>query len=114
MRKTVQYLGHVVSQGKVAPDPQKIKAVQEWPISQNIKHIQAFLGLANYYRRFVYRFSHIATPLTNLTKEVKWQWGPTQQQAFDNLKTALTSAPVLRIYDSNLPICIEHNASDFA
>jgi hypothetical protein len=71
-RKTeINYLGHIISQGQVAPEPQKIRAVKEWPIPTTVKEVQAFLGLANYYRRFVYRFSHIAHPLTELTKKEK-------------------------------------------
>jgi hypothetical protein len=65
----VNYLGHIISQDQVALEPQKICAVKEWPIPTTVKKVQAFLGLANYYRCFVYRFSHIAHPLTELTKK---------------------------------------------
>jgi hypothetical protein len=111
----VNYLGHIINQGQVAPEPQKIRAVKEWPISTTVKEVQAFLGLANYYRRFVYRFSHIAHPLTELTKKEKsWLWTEATQAAFNQLKQALIIAPVLRIFNPNLPTRTEHDASDYA
>jgi hypothetical protein len=92
----VEYLRHIIKPGQVAMDPKKIQAVKEWPIPQTVKNVQAFLGLANFYRRFVHRFSQIATPLTELTKlDKKWNWTESCQQAFEQLKTALTTAPVL-------------------
>jgi hypothetical protein len=111
----INYLSHLISQGQVAPKPQKIRAVKDWPIPTTIKEVQAFLGLANYYRRFVYRFSHITHPLTELTKKEKfWQWTEITQAAFDQLKQALITAPVLCIFNPNLPTRIEHDASNYA
>jgi hypothetical protein len=111
----VEYLGHIIRPGQIAMDPKKIQAVMEWPVPQTIKNIQAFLGLANFYRRFVYRFSQIATPLTELTKlEQKWNWTESCQKAFDQLKAALTTAPVLQIYNPEKETRTEHDASDFA
>ena len=96
-------------------DPKKVTAVVEWPIPENHKHIQQFLGLANYYRRFVFQYSQIATPLTNLLKkEKKWNWGQEEQGAFNKLKQALTSAPVLQIFDPERKSRTEHDASNFA
>lgn len=115
MKTEVHYLGHIISQGKVAPDPQKIQAIKEWPTPTTVKEVQAFLRLANYYRRFVFNFSHIANSLTNLTKKDQtWQWTSEAQSAFEILKQALISALILRIFDPNLPTRTEHDASDFA
>jgi hypothetical protein len=77
--------------------------------------VQAFLGLANYYWCFIYRFSHIVYPLTKLTKKKKsWQWTKITQTAFDQFKQALITAPVLHIFNSNLLTRTEHDASDYA
>jgi hypothetical protein len=115
MKPEVHYLGHIISQSKIAPDPQKIKAVEDWPVSTTVKEVQSFLGLANYYRHFVHRFSHIAALFTNLiSKKTEWKWKSSQQHVFEQLKKALISAPILRIFDPSLPIRTEHDASDFA
>jgi hypothetical protein len=95
-------------------DLEKVKAVREWPVPTTVKDVQAFLGLANYYRRFVKQFSHIAQPLTELTKKVNWNWLLNAQAAFEKLKEALCSAPVLRIYDPDRETRTEHDAFDFA
>ena len=66
---------------------------------------QAFLGLANFYQRFVKDFTKIAKPLTTLTgKDMEWNWGPDQQTAFETLKTAFTTAPILQIPNNTAPV----------
>lgn len=95
-QKEVRYLGHVVSNKGVAVDDQKIQSVKEWPIPANKHELRSFLGLCTYYRRFVPGFANIAKPLTRLTEEQRrFHWDDDCQQAFGNLKTALTSAPIL-------------------
>ena len=98
----VKYLGHVVSQQGISPDPDKLAAIKDWPVpsgptdKKSKRELMSFLGLANYYRRFVKNFSKIALPLTNLLPDdVAWTWGDVQQAAFDALKQALTSEPLL-------------------
>lgn len=111
----VTFLGHVITPGKVQMDPEKLEAINDWKPPQNVKEVQSFLGLANYYRRFVKDFSKIATPLTNLTKkDVKFDLTRDALKAFNRLKQALTSAPVLMMFDPNKPITIETDASDYA
>ena len=64
----------------MCPFEQKLKAVHEWKVTQNVKDVRAFLGFANYYRRYIHQFADIARPLTELTKKgVEWQWGPYQR-----------------------------------
>jgi hypothetical protein len=95
----VDYLGLVISHGKVSIDPVKIEAVVNWPIPENLKEVRSFIGFANFYRRFIKDFSKICRPLHNLSKkDVPFVWGPSQQQAFDQLKTAFTTEPVLTIW----------------
>jgi hypothetical protein len=95
-QKEVQYLGHVVSGNGVAVDQQKVKAVQEWPIPNNLHELRSFLGLCTYYRRYVPGFASIAKPLTRLTEgQRRYSWDEECQEAFQKLKNALTNAPVL-------------------
>lgn len=79
MLESVEFLGHVVSKQGVSVEGGKINAVKSWPEPQNLNQVQQFLGLCNYYRKFVCRFSEIASPLTRLTrKDVPFVWGNDQ------------------------------------
>jgi hypothetical protein len=111
----VDYLGLVISHGKVSMDPVKIEAVVNWPIPENLKEVQSFIGFANFYRHFIKDFSKICRPLHDLSKkDVPFVWGSSQQQAFDQLKTAFTTEPVLAIWTPERLTQIEVNASGFA
>src|SRR3984957_9587680 len=78
-------------------DPSKIESVVGWKSPGNVKQVQEFLGFANFYRRFIKNYTQKVRPLYDLLmKDVTWTWGPGQESAFVNLKTAFTSAPVLR------------------
>jgi hypothetical protein len=92
----VHFLGHVISGDGISVDPAKIEAVLDWERPKTVTEIRSFLGLAGYYRRFVQDFSSIAAPLTRLTrKRVRFIWTENCEQSFTELKTRLTSAPVL-------------------
>jgi len=96
-------------------DPKKVQSILEWPRPKNVTEVQAFLGLANYNRKFVKDYSKIATPLTNLTKkDTKFKWETEQEKAFVSLKEASASAPTLEMFDPKRPIQIETDASDRA
>ncbi|KAF4472883.1 pol poly, partial [Fusarium albosuccineum] len=114
----VEYLGHIISHNEIRMDPKKIAAVKDWPKPRQehmVKEVQAFLGFANYYRRFLKNFSRIAGPLTELTKKGKPPlWGPRQQDAFDKIKNLILSEPVLKMFDPTRPIELETDSSDFA
>jgi hypothetical protein len=87
---TVEYLGHICTPSGIRPDPNKVKAIKQYPIPKTVRDIRAFIGLARYYRRHVRNFSEIANPLTNLTKkDVPFIWTDEHQQAFDMLKEIL-------------------------
>ena len=108
----VDFLGHIVSDNGIATDPAKVAAIKEWPTPNNIRDVRSFLGLANYYRRFVAHFSAVAAPLTTLTGSlIKWLWGPEEQKAFDALKTALITAPILSAPDPAKTFIIKCDAS---
>ena len=81
-------------------DPVKLSGVADWPAPKRLKDTQAFMGFANFYRRFIKDFSEITRPMNDLTKKnTPWNWGMEQQQAFDILKKKFTEAPVLRMAD---------------
>ena len=108
----VEYLRVIVSHNSVEMDPAKVAGVMEWPVPTNKKEVQSFLGFTNFYRRFIKDFSHHARPLFNITKnEVKWQWTPEEQSAFDSLKSAITSTPILASPDNSRPFRIEADSS---
>lgn len=115
-KDSIEYLGMIISKGHISMDPKKLAGVLEWPEPFKVKHVQAFLGFANFYRRFIKDFAKIARPLTDLTKKDQpWAWAEEQHQAFEVLKKAfLTSAPILRIPDDCNPFRLATDASDFA
>ena len=89
-----------MSASRVLVDPKKVEAVMSWDRSKSIFEVRSFLGLAGYYRRFIEDFSRIATPMTRLTrKEVKFDWDARCEEAFQELKRRLTSAPILIVPD---------------
>src|SRR5258705_7732530 len=90
----VDYLRLVISKDHVATDPIKFQGVTDWPQPTKVKDVQSFIGFVNFYRRLIWNFSEIASPLHALTRKLKnWSRGSAQQQAFDVLKNAVTSAP---------------------
>ena len=92
----VRFLGHVVSTSRVSVGPEKIEVVMSWERPKLVIKICSFLGLAEYYRRFIEDFSRLATPMTRLTRnEVKFEWNNLCEKAFQELKRSLTSAPIL-------------------
>jgi len=96
-------------------DPVKIAGVQQWPEPTNKKEVQFFLGFTNFYRRFIKGFSEHTQPLFDLTQnDIKWNWGPAEQSAFDRLKQSVMATPVLISPDSTSPFRIEADSSDFA
>jgi len=95
-QREVSFLGHVVSERGVAVQQHKVRAVNEWPVPENKKQVRAFLGLTGYYHKFIPRYSEIALPLTNLTKDnVAFSWSVVEHQAFIRLQQKLTTADVL-------------------
>jgi hypothetical protein len=82
----VEYLGHIILGSNVKMDPGKIKAISQWKEPQNKKELQSFLGFANYYRKFIEGYGLITKPMTKLTGNETWIWGPDQQKAFDQIK----------------------------
>ena len=113
---TTEFLGFIISPKGISMDPKKVEAITSWPTPTCQKDVMSFLGFANFYRRFVRSFSRIATPLTALLKKtsLRFAWTASAQQAFDTLKLAFTTAPILAHFDPSLPCIVEPDASDFA
>jgi len=114
-RSEVEFLGHRIGAQGLSVSQDKVQDVRTWPQPENVSDVRAFLGLAGFYRKFVENFSKIALPLTELTKETTpFVWEQRQQQAFDALKAALCSAPVLLIPDPTKPYTLNCDACDYA
>ncbi|KAK3101184.1 hypothetical protein FSP39_001606 [Pinctada imbricata] len=122
-KRRVKYIGHMVSENGVEPDPSKVEKVKSWPKPSNPEEVRKFIGFVGYYRKFVKNFSKIAKPLTDLMpcpiskrkskqKDQKpWIWGPKQEEAFETLKKHLTSPPILAYPDFNLSFELHTDAS---
>ena len=98
--REVSILGHVISDGGIAVDPSKVQDVLNWNLPKNVSEIKSFLRLAGYYRRFIEGFSKIVKPLTYLLEKGKeFKWDAACQTCFEELKTRLTTTPILIMPD---------------
>ncbi len=112
-RSTVQFLRYVISQKGIQMDQGKVKAIREWPLPQSVKELQRFLGFTNFYRQFVKNFSMLTASLTSLLrgKPKTLSWNSLAHEAFDQLKEAFSTAPILRHPDPQVPFVVEVDAS---
>lgn len=107
-QKEIKFLGHIVSEDGVTTDPEKTKAIKEWPTPKNQKHVRSFLGLCSYYRKFVQGFAEIARPLNKLgEKGTIFKWTEECEAAFNMLKDKLTTAPILCYPMLGLPYVLD-------
>ena len=112
-RRSVAFLGHVVSEKGIAMQTEKVQAIRDWPPCRNLNELRAFLGTAGYYRRFVKNFSAIAAPLFVLMKKgVRFKWTAECQQAFDSLKLKLMTEPILALPNDEGTYVLDTDASD--
>lgn len=110
----IEYLGHMLDGKGVYPSKDKVRAVHDAPTPTNIKELRAFLGLVNYYGRFLPQQSTVLAPLYRLLKDqTKWGWSKVEQNAFDRCKEMLASDKVLVHYDPNLPLSLACDASAY-
>jgi len=112
--KRIEFLGVIIGLNKIEMEVEKIKGVLGWPKPKNVKDVRKFLGLTNYYRRFIKDFSQVVRPMNMLMrKDKKWQWGEEQQKAFNELKQVFTMKPVLAALDLNKEFRVEADASNY-
>ncbi|CAJ0940530.1 unnamed protein product [Ranitomeya imitator] len=121
LKPKVQYLGHIVSSEGVAPDPEKITTIRDWPRPTSAKEVRQFLGLVGYYRRFIKGFTKLAAPLQDaLVGQTKkpsnrnppFQWNDEREDSFEQLKKALTGEEVLAYPDYHQPFILYTDASN--
>ena len=109
----VSFLGFVINAGKIQMDPEKTRAVTDWPTPSTRRELQRFLGFANFYRRFIRNYSSVAAHLTALTSpKVPFRWSSTAEEVFGELKSRFTSAPILIFPDPARQFIVEVDASD--
>lgn len=115
LKNEVEYLGHIVERNGIRMDPKRIQAILEWPPPKEISELRSFLGLSNYYRRFIKNYAKMTAPLTNLLrKDIRYIWTKKHQESFEKQKRMLTSAPVLRLVYVTKPYRVEADDSDNA
>lgn len=111
----VSYLGHIISKDDISTDPEKVRAVAEWPVPATVTELRSFLGLCSYYRRFIQNFAAVAKPLHRLTeKGRKFLWNKEAQEAFEVLRNKLITAPILALPDITKPFVLDTDASNEA
>ena len=132
MATSVPYLGFEISSEGIRCSKEKIQAVNDWPVPKTVKQVKQFLGLCSYYRKFIDKFAHIASPLHELTKGHKKSlnrkltfhndaesgvgqlWTSNHNTAFNTLKQRLTTHPVLLFPDFSRPFTVIPDASGYA
>ena len=111
----VIFLGRRISRLGVSVSDEHIHSVKEWPAPRDVEELQRFLGFINYHREFIPNLSKVAAPLFSLTrKNSAFKWGPECQAAFDTLKTAMSSPPILTFPNNRDPFILDTDASDVA
>jgi hypothetical protein len=114
-QERIMFLGHQVGGGQIRMDMDKVRAIHEWQPPTTVSELRSFLGLVNYYRRFIEGYSRRAAPLTDLLKkEQPWSWTRECQKAIEDLKRAVMQDPVLALPDLAKPFEVQTDASDFA
>jgi hypothetical protein len=107
----LEFLGFVISNGLRSPNPKLVSAITDFGIPRDVKQLESFLGMINFYSEFLPQFSTIANPLRALTSADKFVWSETAQKAFDECKDLLKSSQLLMLYDPSLPIVVCTDAS---
>ena len=114
LQTKVKYLGHIVSKEGVETDPDKVKAVRDWPRPSCVKDVRSFIGFCSYYRRFIPNFATVAKPLIRLTeKKVNFVWSDEHENAWLQLRELMADSPVLAYPDKDAQFILDTDASDF-
>ncbi|KAF1329540.1 reverse transcriptase, partial [Globisporangium splendens] len=111
----IPVLGCFVGKSGVRVDPEKVKAIDDWPVPKNVKQLRQWLGLANYLHKYTRNYAALVQPLTQLLKkDVEWEWSEEHQTAFEEVKRSLREAPVLALPNHDKPFHVVCDASDYA
>jgi hypothetical protein len=111
----ISFLGHIISPAGVKIDPERTRAIREFPFPKDVKGVSRFIGMVNYYNKFIPKFAELAAPLNALRKKgQKFSGGTEQRQAFEALKLAISQPPVLRMADFERPFILQTDASNVA
>ncbi|KAL4126171.1 hypothetical protein QTP88_010397 [Uroleucon formosanum] len=112
LKQQCMYLGHIISENGIQPDPEKVKSVLQFPTSTSVQEIKSFLGLSGYYGKCIKSYSLISKPMTNLLrKDVTFNWDTSCQEAFDKLKNILCLEPILQYPDFTKTFIVTTDAS---
>lgn len=113
--KELKFMGTIISDQGMKPDPDKIAAITQMPPPQNKAALLRFIGMVNYLSPFCENLSTVIQPLRVLTQEaVPFLWSETQDRAFNKAKELISSAPVLAYHDLHKPVVLQTDASDYA
>ncbi|MCH97368.1 transposon TF2-1 polyprotein, partial [Trifolium medium] len=104
----------IMTAGTVAPNPSKVQVVREWPSPKTLKGLRGFLGLSGFYQKFIRGYAQIAQPLTHLLQKNSFIWSSQAETAFNQLKDAMSSAPILTLPDFSKTFVIQTDASNYA
>jgi len=107
----VLYLGHIIGAQGLQVQREKIHAILDWPIPKTLTELKGFLGICNYYMRFVKGFSQLCAPLIDLTKKGAFKWSNEAQLTFDKMKKVMSTCPVISLLDFSQPFILECDAS---
>src|SRR5215467_11424153 len=114
-KQKLEYLGHIITPGRVEMDPTKLDGIRDWPLPRTTRDVRKFIGFTNYYRRFIHHYSDITKPLNSLlSKKTHFSWNDEANQAFERLKAEFLKQPVLITPDQSKPFEIECDASKYA
>ena len=112
-KKELNYLGHVISEQGIRPNPDKVAAIKDLDAPQTVREVRSFVGMASFYRRYIPEFSDLVEPLTKLTKKhARFEWSGLCRSSFDVLKQKLCSPPILAFPDPTKPYILYTDASD--
>ena len=110
----IRFLGVVIEPNRIEMEKKKVDGVLSWPEPRNVKDVRKFLGLANYYRRFIKDFTQVARPMNMLMrKDIKWKWRREQQKTFNELKRIFTTRLVLAAPDLDKEFRVEADALNY-